>query len=340
MDYLYIDGGHGEGGGQIVRTAICLSCITGKPIHLGNIRRNRNNSGLKAQHVAAISVLQEISSGTVDGGVIGSSQLKFIPGKVKSMNITKNIDTAASIPLVLQVLIDTVAITGNELKLSISGGTDVAWSPTINYTNHVLRKAYLRMGIEFSLKVNRRGYYPKGGGLVDLHVIPSQIKAGSFSKRNTKHVKMICTFSKIPKENISSEINMINAKLAKYGCIVDSQIESQVAADSGASLLLYSEDEHSIIGTDTLYDKKRQCFDLDYSKFLDDAGVDENLADMIVVPASVCCKKTVFYVRKITEHLQTNLFVASKITGCKYGIGKISGGFEVIIEGVSYSSIK
>ncbi len=87
--------------------------------------------------------------------------------------------------------------------------------------------------------------------------------------------------------------------------------------------------------------KKTQRFDLDFDKFIKNPlGVDENLADMLVVPASLGQKKTKFQVRKITKHLETNLFVTSKITGCKYGIGRLTNGFKVIIEGISNPSIK
>ena len=111
--------------------------------------------------------------------------------------------------------------------------------------------------------------------------------------------------------------------------------------DSGASLLIYSIDENSIIGVDSLFDKKIQTFDLDFDKFTKNSlSVDENLADMLVVFASLGNGMTTFQVRKITKHLETNLFVTSKITGCKYGIGKLTDGYEVVIEGISHSSVK
>ena len=112
------------------------------------------------------------------------------------------------------------------------------------------------------------------------------------------------------------------------------------AIDSGATLLIYSIDDSSIIGLDGLYNKKTQEFDLDIDDFIKNYSIDDNLADMLVVLASLCNGKIIFPVNQITKHLETNLFVTSKITGCKYGIGKTSNGFEVIIEGISNSSIK
>ncbi|MFQ5782800.1 MAG: RNA 3'-terminal phosphate cyclase [Nitrosopumilus sp.] len=340
MNFLKINGEYGEGGGQIVRSVIVLSCITKQPIHLENIRKNRKIPGLKPQHLTAITILQKIANAKVIGAEIGSTELKFIPGDIQSLKLIEDVGTAGSISLILQVLIPIVAISKKKLDLTIKGGTDVLWSPTIDYTKYVLREAYSRMGIDFSLKLTKRGYYPKGGGEINLQVFPSDIKSISFSKRKTNDVKLICTFSKLPIEKIKNQIEYIKRKLSEENFIVETEIKNQDAIDSGASLLIYSIDENSIVGIDALFDKKTQRFNLDFDKFTKKPlGVDENLADMLVVPASLGPKRTTFQIREITKHLKTNLFVTSKITGCKYGVGRIPNGFEVIIEGISNSSI-
>ena len=141
MDFLKINGSHGEGGGQIIRSAITLSCITKKPIHIENIRKNRKVSGLKPQHLTAISILQKIANAKVVGAEIGSTELKFIPGDIKDLDLKADIGTAGSIPLILQVLIPVVAVSQKKLDLEIKGGTDVLWSPSIDYTQYVLREA-------------------------------------------------------------------------------------------------------------------------------------------------------------------------------------------------------
>ena len=341
MNFLKINGEHGEGGGQIIRSAITLSCITNQAIHLENIRKNRKEGGLKAQHLTAIKILQKISNANVIGAKIGSTELKFIPGNVESLELIEDVKTAGSISLILQVLIPVVSILQKKLILIIKGGTDVLWSPSMDYTQYVLKEAYSRMGIEFSIKIVSRGYYPKGKGEIKLEVYPAKIKSVTFSERKTKNAKLICTFSKISDKIIKEKINKIKEKLSRKKINVKIEIKEEEAIDSGASLLIYSIDNNSIMGIDALFNKKTQNFDLDLNKIIDNSlGLDEKLADMIVVPASLTKGKTVFRVKEITNHLETNLFVTSKITGCKYGIGKISEGFEVIIEGVSNSSIK
>ncbi|MFB5623418.1 MAG: RNA 3'-terminal phosphate cyclase [Nitrosopumilus sp.] len=340
MDFLKINGAHGEGGGQIIRSAIALSCITKQAIHLENIRKNRKIPGLKQQHLTAITLLQKIANAKVVGANLGSTELKFIPGSIEDLDLEADVGTAGSIPLILQVLIPVVAVSRKKLNLKIKGGTDVLWSPTIDYTQHVLREAYSRMGIKFSFELCKRGYYPKGGGKINLQINPSNVNSIIFSKRKTNNIKLICSFSKLPREEIESKVNEIVKKLDVANFIVDVEIKSEKALDSGASLLIYSVDDNSIIGLDGLYNKKKHNFELDLDKFIESYSIDDNLADMIVVPASLGNGKTIFQVKEITKHLETNLFVTSKITGCKYGIGKTSYGYEVIIEGISNSSIK
>ena len=340
MDFLKINGGHGEGGGQIIRSAIALSCITKQPIHLENIRKNRKISGLRPQHLTAINILQKIANAKVIGAEVGSTEIKFIPGDAKNLDLIEDVGTAGSIPLILQVLIPVVAMSKKQFNLRIKGGTDVLWSPTIDYTQHVLQEAYSRMGINFSLELIKRGYYPKGGGEIKLQVNPSNVKSILFSKRKTNKVKLICSFSKFTNNEIKNKVYEIVKQLTDVNFIVDVEIKSEEALDSGASLLIYSIDDDSIIGIDALYNKKTSKFDLDMDNFIKNYAIDDNLADMLIVPASLASGKTILPVKEITKHLETNLFVTSKITGCKYGIGKTSNGFEVIIEGISNPSVK
>ncbi|RNJ74636.1 MAG: RNA 3'-phosphate cyclase [Nitrosopumilus sp. D6] len=336
--YLEIDGGYGEGGGQIVRSGLALSCITGQPVRIFNIRKNRRIPGLGAQHVTTARILQKISGAQVAGAERGSTEIKFAPGDMTDMDTVEDIKTAGSISLVLQVVILASAMSKKRLKLAINGGTDVPWSPTINYTRYVLGAAYARMGMDFSINVHRRGYYPKGGGSATLIVNPLDPKPVSFSKRTGNKAKLICTYSKMQADEIKEHVGKIQDELSGRGITTDSEISRQDAADPGASLLVYSAEKDSVIGVDALFG--RRAFDLDTDCFVNSPGVDANLADMLVVPASLCGARTTFRVREITRHLETNLYVTSKITGCRYGIGRLEDGFEVIINGVSHAGIK
>ena len=339
---VQIDGGFGEGGGQIVRSALTISCITNQPIMIENIRKNRKISGLRPQHLTAVRILQKVCNADVKGAKVGSTKLEFVPKKVKNTNITEDVGTAGSISLILQVLIPIFAVCRSKLDLTIMGGTDGKWSPTINYTTHILKEAYSRLGIEFSIDVVRRGYYPKGGGVVKVTVNPTRkIIPISLLKRTTNDANLVCSYSKLSKRIISDKINNIMESLTDNGFDVETKINQENALDKGATILAYTIDSQSIIGIDSLFDVKIQDFSNNIAEKLiqNNFGLDDNLADMVVVPASMADGLSVIRLKNISKHLETNLFVASKMTGCRYGIGKINGGYELRIDGISDSSI-
>ena len=342
MDHLEIDGSFGEGGGQIVRTAITLSSILKKSIIIKNIRKGRKNPGLKPQHFTTLKIMKKICNANIESLKIGATELKFNPNKVNSVDITEDVGTAGSISLILQVLIPTVAISKKKLKLRIKGGTNVLWSPTIDYTQSVFSEIYSRMGINFSINLIKRGYYPKGGGMVELYVKPAEkIIPIVLNQRKTKNVKLLCSFSNLSEEVIKNQINDIEKKLIENDFIVEKEITREDALDKGATLMVSSIDDNSVIGIDSLFDIKTKVFNLNLDDFIkNNHSVDDNLADMIVLPASLADGLSIFQVGRISKHLETNLFVASKITGCKYGIGKLNDGFEIRIQGVSNSRIK
>lgn len=341
MDFLKIDGSYGEGGGQIVRSAVTLSCITKTPIQIENIRTNRRVPGLRPQHLTAIKLLGKICNAEIQGLNVGSKSIKFFPKDLEDYTIDEDIGTAGSISLVLQALIPAVSISKKKLELSIIGGTDVPRSPTSNYTKFVLGEAYSRFGIEFSMDVIKRGYYPKGGGLVKLNVYPSKkLKSISLTHRKTKSVKLLCSYSDLSSERINNEVQQAEKILKDSDFEIELEIKKESSLSNGCSMLVYSFDLSSIIGIDSLTDTTSEIAKSISNNFIrSNLGVDNHLSDMIVLPASVIDDTSIYRIKEITKHLETNLYVTSKITECKYGIGKTDDGFEVRIKGNSNSII-
>jgi len=338
MEPIKIDGGFGEGGGQIIRSAVTLSAITGKPVDIENIRKNRKVPGLRPQHMLGVKILSKICQARVEGLYVNSTSLKFFPSQGLNLDLQEDIGTAGSIPLILQVLIPAVSLMKNSLKLSIIGGTDVPWSPTSDYTRYVLAEVFSRIGINFTSEIKRRGYYPKGGGLVETQIQPyKSLNPISLVERKTISAKLLCAYSHIPKEVIEKEIQNAKIILDKSGFDCEISIKEENALDKGCSILIFSHDTNSVIGSDGIYQKSLSGLGESVAKkFIEsNLGVDLCLSDMLVVPLSLIKETSVYRVRQITKHLETNLFVASKITGCKYGIGKLDDGFEVRISGIS-----
>ncbi len=334
---MRIDGAHG---GQAVRTSVALSCITKKPVAIENIRRERGVPGLRAQHVAAVRILQKICGARVEGAALGSTELRFIPGDVRGCRLEEDVGTAGSICLILQAVIPAVAASEKDVELKVVGGTDVAWSPTFDYMRHVVREAYGRMGLGFSISLERRGYYPKGGGRVVLRARSREIMPARLLERRAGRVEVRCTYSKIPEEAVVAEVERIVGGLEERHCVVGQHVREEDALDAGAAVLAHVHDEGSVLGADALFDRRAGAFDMKPDRIAENRlGVDENLADMLVVPASVAPGLSVFRVPRITRHLEANLRVASKVSGCRYGVGRVEGGYEVRIRGASYPGV-
>ena len=339
---LRIDGSFGEGGGQIIRTAIALSCMTKKPVRLENIRGGRRVPGLRPQHLTAIRILKNIYNARVRGMNVGSTTIEFIPREIADITLSEDVGTAGSIPLVLMALVPAVALGGGRLDLSISGGTDVPWSPTYEYTKRVLGEAYSRMGIDFFIETARRGYYPRGGGLVKARIEPCRnLKPIILDGGWCKTVEIFCSFSRVSGERVSSYVDDMVGRLKAGGYNTSMLIKEENARDYGGAILATCKDARSVAGIDSLYDVKRQRFERDMTGEFGGPrrGVDVHLSDMLVVPASMAYGVSAFRVERISSHLKTNLHVVSRMTGCRYGIERAEDGYEVRISGSSDARI-
>src|SRR5712691_10723149 len=147
MEPLEIDGSYGEGGGQILRTAVAFSIILGMPIRVSRIREGRENPGLRQQHVSVLRILREVCDGRLEGADLGSSTITFSPGVVEAMSMKTDLRTAASITVVLQAVVPAASLSGSSLEIRLDGGTDVPWSPTLDYFAIVVVPALRLMGV-------------------------------------------------------------------------------------------------------------------------------------------------------------------------------------------------
>ena len=180
---IYIDGSNLEGGGQIVRTALGLSVLTQQGFNVDNIRSGRTQSGLKMQHLTAVKALRKICSAQTNEIEVGSTELRFVPGKIQVSELEIDIKTAGSITLLLQAIMMPLCFNKGPVKLTIKGGTDVIFSPSIDYLKFVLLPHLQRYVKSIDLLTKQRGYFPKGGGEIEL-IIKPKIKLKDFKSFN------------------------------------------------------------------------------------------------------------------------------------------------------------
>lgn len=163
---LTIDGSAGEGGGQILRSSLTLSMLTGQPFRLVNIRAGRRNPGLKRQHLTCVEAARAISGAKVQGASLHSGELVFEPGEVSSGEYAVDVGTAGSVALVLQTIALPLALAKGSSSVRIGGGTHARWAPPLPFVMDAWLPWVRRMGVQMELKLNRTGFFPAGGGEV------------------------------------------------------------------------------------------------------------------------------------------------------------------------------
>jgi RNA 3'-terminal phosphate cyclase (ATP) len=169
-DWVEIDGLHGEGGGQILRTSLSLAAVTGKPVRISNIRANRKNPGLANQHLAAVRAAARICGGELRGDKLGSRFVELTPKAVRAgayeFDVAAERGSAGSTGLVLQTVLPPLLMAGRRSEITVRGGTSVPWSPGFEYLRHVFAPCLAWMGASVGLQRPRAGFYPHGGGVV------------------------------------------------------------------------------------------------------------------------------------------------------------------------------
>src|SRR6185312_9651945 len=163
-EFITIDGSQGEGGGQILRSSLALSMLTGKPFRIEKIRAGREKPGLMRQHLTAVQAAERVCDGTVEGATIGSRELSFVPGKVKAGDYTFSVGSAGSTTLVLQTVLPPLLVADGPSTLTLEGGTHNIHAPPLDFLEHAFAPVVSRMGPQVSVALERAGFYPAGGG--------------------------------------------------------------------------------------------------------------------------------------------------------------------------------
>jgi RNA 3'-terminal phosphate cyclase (ATP) len=172
METVYIDGSTGEGGGQILRTSLALACITGKALHIDNIRAARRNPGLAKQHLVCVQAACEICGGQCHGAALGSKVLDFKPGPVRGGDFSFDIGSAGSASLVIQTVLPALFLADRPSTVTVTGGTHNPMAPPFDFLAETFLPAIASAGFRADCRLVRHGFFPAGGGKMTIDIQP------------------------------------------------------------------------------------------------------------------------------------------------------------------------
>ncbi len=334
----------GEGGGSVVRISTAIAAATDMSLRLKNIREKRSNPGLRAQHIEAISAIQQLSGILVDGLELGNQILTIEPGKQTSSSASVFIGTAGSIALVAQAVMHYATTQDRDLELHIKGGaTHTKWAPSIEYIEKITHSFLQKMNKNINVKINRYGFYPKGGGDCIF----------SFKKHNTLQPVDFTEKGKLEKIEVFSVAsrNLESRQVAERQyksflketnppVTVEPHLTYVNSLNPGTGLTVISKYSS---GTNTgcfiVGEKKisaefvgKLCSEKWKENEKSSGAVDEYAADQLIIPLSLIDGNSKFTTNKITNHTKTNIELAEKFTNSTINISKTQNCYLIDIK--------
>ncbi len=327
---LVIDGSHGEGGGQIVRTSLALSAITGRPVTLERIRAGRRKPGLAAQHLTGVRAAAEICGARLTGDALGSQTLRFEPtGAPRAGDYRFDVaaasrgGSAGATSLVLQTVLLPLTLAGGDSTVTIAGGTHVAWSPPFDYLRDVWLPALEPAGVRAQLELEHWGWYPVGQGEIrariqglggpDRRLHPIELR----NRGPLRQVTGRAVGSRLPEHIPRRMAEHASARLDAEGVATRIDVETARAACPGTGLFLTARYARAGAGFSALGRRGKPAEGVAAeaaSAFLDHhhsgAAVDQHLADQLILPACLAEGDSSFTVSRVTAHLATNAWTA------------------------------
>jgi len=335
---LELDGSTGEGGGQLLRTAVALSAITGRRLRLGRIRAGRPKPGMAPQHLAAVRAVAALCGARVEGLEPGSQRIDFDPGALRAGEHVFEIGTAGSVTLVLQALMPVMACGPGRARVRIVGGTDVRDAPPFDYLGLVLLPLLEKLGLRAKLDCPRRGYYPLGNGEVACEIAPSALLAQDLSDPGP--IEAIAIRSHVG--NLPGHIAQRMASAAADGLAglpepslrVDA-LGPDAAWGSGGAVVLTARTARSVLGAGRVALRGVPAERLGAeaaaelrADLASGAGLDVHAADQLLVWMALAGPGGRFTARALSSHARTAIWLIERFLPVRFvveqGPGRVS----------------
>ncbi len=328
---IIIDGSQGEGGGQILRSSLALSLVTGRPFTITNIRAGRKKPGLMRQHLTAVNAATEVGQAKATGAALRSTELTFEPGEVRPGEYHFAVGTAGSATLVLQTVLPTLLCAAGRSTLRLEGGTHNPWAPPFDFLVKSFLPLVNRMGPAVNATLVRPGFYPAGGGEFHVTVTPAANLAPIelLDRGDVKKVTATAKVAHLPRNIAERELRVIGGKL---GLSEDDLVVEEVADSRGPGnvVTIEVECEHLTevftgfgerqVPAETVADKVTQQARRYLSK---GAAVGEYLTDQLLIPLALAGGGA-FRTLGLSRHAQTNIEVIKAFLDVEFEIDRES----------------
>ncbi|QPK63367.1 RNA 3'-terminal phosphate cyclase [Methylomonas sp. LL1] len=335
---IEIDGSHGEGGGQVLRTALSLAACLGKGVHIRHIRAGRKNPGLMRQHLACVKAIAEICDADVKGATIGSKAVEFLPGKIKAGDYRFAVGSAGSSTLVFQTVLPALLLAGKPSRLTLVGGTHNPLAPSYDFILDAFLPVLRLIGCEFECSLIRYGFYPVGAGEWTIGIKPPEqfnklrLEARGQPRESTAR----CISAGIPGHVSVREKQQLLRRLKwPDDSIVIQQVESLGPGNSVIIKMRYSNvteviESHGAVGISA---ERVANLAVDSLRRYLDAGapVGEHLADQLLLPLCLGAGGS-FVTGPLSDHCKTNIDIIRQLSDASIAVAKMEHGQQCRIE--------
>lgn len=319
---IVIDGAEGEGGGQVLRTSLALSAITGRPLRLRRIRAKRPKPGLMRQHLTAVHAAAAVCGARVDGAAVGASELEFVPGPVKPGEYEFRIGTAGSTTLVLQTVLPILMLADGPSTVALEGGTHNPFAPTADFLRGSFLAALGRSGAVFDVQCERHGFFPVGGGRLLARIEPWRESAPLELLRRGAIVAQCATalVSSLPGEIAAREIATLRERLGwDDSCLRIETLRGDRGPGNVVTIEIDAEHAREVfvaIGERGVSAERvaSRAADAALAWLAADVPVGPHLADQLLLPLALRGRGA-FVTMPLTSHSTTNVAVIERFLG-------------------------
>ncbi len=340
---IIVDGSFGYG--QVLRTAVALSCLTMNPVKVTNIRKNRPRPGIMPQHFMGLKIAGEFCKAIIIGLNIGSTEVEFTPTQKIFDDKKIDIGTSGSISLLLQTLSPLLIFADKKISLQIVGGTAGLGSPTMEYMKYVTFPLLSLLGANIpNIEILRQGFYPKGQGFVKVNFDPVK-KLNSIQLLGRGNVNMIHGVSiagSLPRHVTQRQAYAAKGFLFGRGYKnMDVSMLDMYTASSGTSITLFAECDKTILGSDAIgqigvraEQVGEECANNLMKSINSGTALDRWMADQIIPFIALAEGRSEITVEEITEHCRTNMNVCEQMLNVKFEIDEVSK--KISVDGAAF----